>query len=157
MSGLLHPMTGIDHVLAAVGMGLWLSLQRVTTVSTFLYAGSLLLGAAIAISMRGMITDFEWILAATLILIGLLLARALRVPRQPAAAVITVLFSCHAYAHLGEAPAGMAAPEYISGFLSSTFLLVLISAVIGRHSSSIWLRVAGAAVAAAGVTAFGLA
>src|SRR5687767_1627617 len=84
-SGLLHPMTGIDHLLAAIGMGLWLSLQRCTPVSTFLYSGSLLLGAAIALLMRGMITDFEWVLAATLILIGLLLAKVLRVPQQLAA------------------------------------------------------------------------
>jgi urease accessory protein len=119
------------------------------------------LGVATAILLRGMITDFEWILAATLILIGLLLAKALRMPQQLAAIVITVLFSCHAYAHLSEMPASIVAPGYISGFFVSTFLLVFISTaagrVIDRRLSSIWLRIAGAAIAAAGVTAFGLA
>jgi urease accessory protein len=161
ISGLLHPMTGIDHILAAVGMGLWLGLHRLTPLSTLHYSGSLLSGAAIAWLLRGMITDFEWILAATLILIGLLLARALRLPQQLAAIVITVLFTCHAYAHLGAMPGSAAAPEYIPGFLISTFLLVLISAaagmVIDRRLSSIWLRIAGAAITTAGVTAFGLA
>jgi urease accessory protein len=161
ISGLLHPMTGIDHILAAVGMGLWLSLHRFTPVSTFLYSGSLLTGVAIALSLRGMITDFEWVLAATLILIGLLLARSLRLPQQSVAGIITVLFSCHAYAHLGEMPASVAAPAYISGFFVVTLLLVFISAAAGgaidRRLSSIWIRITGAVIAAAGVTAFGLA
>jgi urease accessory protein len=157
VSGLLHPMTGIDHLLAAVGMGLWLSLQRFTPISTSLYLGSLLLGIAIALLTRGMITDFEWILAATLILIGVLLASALRVPQQLAAIVITVLFSCHFYAHFSEAPRSVTVPGYSSGLVAGTFLLLLSSAVIGRRLSPAWLRIAGAAIAAAGVTAFGLA
>ena len=122
--------------MAAIGMGLWLSLQRFTPVSTFLYSGSLLLGIAIAWLMRGMITDFEWMLAATLILIGLLLAKSLRVPQQLAAAAITVLFSCHFYAHLSEAPRSTAAPEYISGVFAGTLLLVFISAAAGRSTGS---------------------
>ncbi len=157
ISGLLHPMTGIDHVLAAVGMGLWISLQRFTRASVLLYTGSLLLGVAIAWLLRGMITDFEWILATTLILIGVLLAKPLRVPQPLAASVIITLFCSHFYAHLGEMPASADAPEYIYGFFAGTFLLTLISAVIGRRLSPIWLRIAGAAIAAAGVTAFGLA
>ncbi len=158
-SGLLHPLTGIDHMMAAVGMGLWLSLQRFTPLSIPLYAGSLISGIVIAIFSRGMVTDFEWVLAATLILIGLFLLNAWRMPQQWAAAVMTVFCTSHFYAHLSEMPEGMAAPGYVSGFLLCTCLLVAVGIVIGsgRHFSRVWLRIAGAVITVTGAAAFGLA
>lgn len=165
MDGLLHPMTGIDHVLAAVGMGLWLGLQNVRG-SIPLYALGLAAGIALGLFWTGMADgwDIEWILASTLIITGLFLCKPLRLPQSGVAAVITAIFSCHFYAHINEMPASLSAgdtPVYAGGFIAGTVLMIVVAAVagsaIGRHASHGWIRIAGAAIAVTGVTAFGMA
>jgi urease accessory protein len=158
--GLLHPMTGIDHVLAAAGMGLWLSSQRFTSLSTALYFCSLISGMVIAWWTRGMIADFEWMLAATLIITGLLLCKSPRLPQSWLAAVMAVIFSCHFYAHIHEMPSGLSTGgvlDYVGGLFAGTVLVIAVAAATGRHASAAWLRIAGVIIAATGVTAFGLA
>jgi urease accessory protein len=158
---LLHPLTGVDHLLAAVGMGLWLSLQRYTSLSAPLYFAALLAGVLLAILSKGLIADIEWMLAATLIITGLFLFKACRMPQQLVAAVIAVLFSCHFYAHITAMPVGIVAPAYIGGIFIGTGLLVMVAAAAGsgiaRYLPPLCLRIAGALIVAAGVTAFGLA
>jgi urease accessory protein len=161
IGGVLHPMTGIDHVLGATGMGLWLGLQRFTRMSLPLYAVALVSGIALAISAGGIITDIEWLTAGTLIVSGLLLYKFLQLPQAAVATVITIIFSCHFYAHIAEMPvtvdrAGTA--EYMAGFFTGTVLMIAIAAMIGAgHGAKRWVRASGAVIAVAGVTALGLA
>lgn len=166
MSGLLHPMTGIDHVLAAVGMGWWLGLQRFTRLSIPLYCVALTAGIVPAL-WSGAGNDFagiEWMLAVTLIFTGLFLYKPLRLPQLPAAAVIGAVFCCHFYAHITEMPPAMSGHGalYTLGFFIATVSMIAASAlsctaVSGRAVAVSMTRFAGAAIAAAGVTVLGLA
>ena len=161
VGGLLHLMTGIDHVLAAAGMGLWLGLQNFTRRSLLLYAFALTAGSVAAAAVGGMITDVEWLLACTLIVTGLSLYRTLRLPQPAIASAIAMIFSCHFYAHITEIPVAMtgaATAVYAAGLFTATALIIAIAAMIGAgHGATVWMRISGAAIAAAGVIALGLA
>lgn len=166
MSGLLHPLAGIDHVLAAAGMGLWLGLQRFTRLSIPLYCAALAAGVALAglWSGAGGFSGIEWVLAYTLILTGLCLYKPLRLPRSLVAAVIGAVFCCHFYAHFVEMPpaAGGHGALYTLGFFIATLSMIAAASLVGAVTGSdrvaaAWTRLAGAAIAAAGVTALGLA
>ncbi|HEY3488168.1 MAG TPA: HupE/UreJ family protein [Gammaproteobacteria bacterium] len=156
--GLLHPLSGADHLLAAVGMGLWLSLQTYTRRSVPWHCAALIAGVFLALLAKGALADIEWMLASTLIVTGLFLYKSLRMPRQLVAAVITTFFSCHFYAHINE---GAATLPYICGFFISTFLLVMFSiaagTVMGRRAPAFWTRAVGVLLTAVGVAGFGLA
>lgn len=168
MSGLLHPMTGIDHVLAAAGMGWWLGLQRFTRLSIPLYCAALMAGIALADLWGGgagnVFAGIERMLAVTLILTGLFLYKPLRLPQLPAAAVIGAVFCCHFYAHIIEMPPATSGHGalYALGFSIATVSMIAAAAlsckaISGRAAAASMTRLAGAAIAAAGVTAFGLA
>lgn len=162
-SGLLHPMTGIDHVLVAAGIGLWLGLQRFTRGSVLLYFAALVAGIAIAGLVDGRLGEIDSMLAATLIITGLFLYRTLRLSQPLVAVVITVIFSCHFHAHFAELPGALSASStgfYAAGVFISTISMIAAAAVCaarGVRPSSVWTRLAGATIATAGVVALGLA
>lgn len=167
VSGLLHPMTGIDHVLAAAGMGLWLGLQTFTRWSIPLYCAALAAGIGLAgiwAGIGGGFAGLEWALASTLIVTGLLLYKPLHLPQSLGAAVIGVIFCCHFYAHITEAPLTSSAAGgttfYMLGLFITTVSMTaaaLAFAARGNRAVATWTRLAGAAIAAVGVTALGLA
>jgi urease accessory protein len=161
IGGVLHPLTGIDHVLAAAGMGFWLGLQRFTRMSLPLYGLALALGIALAIAAGGMVTDIEWLLAGTLIITGLLLYKSLQLPRAAVASIIAAIFSCHFSAHIAGMSATLDRTDtagYVAGFFISTVLITVIAAMIGAaHGAKRWMRVSGAVIAVAGAAALGLA
>jgi urease accessory protein len=170
ISGLLHPLSGIDHLLAAAGMGLWLGLQNLTRRSIPLYSAALAAGVLIAgiWSMAGGGAGaIEWTLACSLVVTGLLLYKRLRQPQPWVAGVISAVLSCHFGAHIVEAPAAFEAGGavfYSGGFLISTASLIAVTMILVRvmdagaaRASADWSRFAGAAIALTGVTALGLA
>jgi urease accessory protein len=170
IDGLLHPLSGIDHLLAAAGMGLWLGLQNLTRRSIPLYSAALAAGGLIAgiWSMAGGEAGaIEWTLAFSLVVTGLLLYTRLRLPQPWAAGVITAVLSCHFCAHIVEAPIVFDAGGaffYSGGFLISTVSLIAATMILARvtdagavRASVNWSRFAGAAIALTGVTALGLA
>ncbi|HEX5055998.1 MAG TPA: HupE/UreJ family protein [Gammaproteobacteria bacterium] len=161
IGGVLHPITAIDHVLAAAGMGLWLGLQRFTRMSPPLYGSALAAGIALAIAAGGMVTDIEWLLAGTLIITGLLLYKSLQLPQSAVASTVTMIFSCHFYAHIAEMPAALNRADttaYIVGFFAGSALMITVAALASAgHGARLWVRVSGAVIAVAGAAALGLA
>lgn len=165
VNGLLHPMTGIDHVLAAIGMGGWLGIQHFRRWSVSLYMAALVTGLVFAgvwtVAVGGMSGDIEWILAFSLIVVGLLLWQRLHLPQPLVATFTAAVFSCHFYAHITEMPALNAAGAafYAGGFFIGTALMIATAAVVARggRASPKWARLAGAVIATAGVTALGVA
>jgi hypothetical protein len=157
----------MDHVLAAAGLGLWLGLQQCTRRSIPLYFAALVAGLVLAglwIGASGGISGIEWMLAATLIVAGLLLYNALPLPRVLTAGVITAVFCCHFCAHIlamPAAPGAVVASLYAGGLFIGTVSMLAVAAVAGvaavRGGAPAWWRLAGATIAAAGVATLGLA
>jgi len=156
VSGLLHPLSGLDHVLAMVAVGLWgaqlgapaIWLLPVTFPLVMAFGGFL---GLLGIPLPGV----EVGIAASAILLGAMVATESR-PALWLAAVLVALFAVfHGHAHGTELPAGESGLLYSLGFVVATGGLHASGIAIGLihrwRSGRIALRGAGAAVGVAGL------
>lgn len=154
LDGLLHPFTGLDHLAAMLAVGFWsaLSARRLWT-APLAFAAMLLAGAVLGLAGIEL-PAVEPMIAASLLVLGLLVALRTRLPAALAAVLVGLFAIFHGAAH-GTELAGAAhiwAP--LAGMLVTTLALHATGLGLGwalRHSA--WVaRLAGAGVAAFGVT-----
>lgn len=154
-SGVLHPFSGLDHLLAMLAVGLWAA-QRGTSQVWLLPATFMTLlaaGAGIALLLPNL-PLIETGIAASVLVLGLTIALAASVPSALSIALAAAFGLVHGYAHGSEMPA-MANPAlYALGFLAATAALHFSGAVIGlqtRERFARWTQAGGAVIALAGV------
>jgi len=158
MQGLAHPFTGLDHLAAMVGVGLWSASMardgRDALWAPLGFAAMLLAGALAGLAGLG-VPAVEPMIAASLLVIGLLAATRLRLPGPVAAALVGVFAVFHGAAHGIElAGDGNAAPA-LAGMVLATALLHAAGLGLGwtLRRRGAWLpRAVGAAVALFGAT-----
>jgi urease accessory protein len=141
-TGLLHPLTGLDHLLALLAVGLWSRQQRQGVVLPPVWLVLMALGASMAPVLPAM-PALETSIAATVLLLGVLAAFALRVPAALSVATVGLCGFLHGLAH-GQELSGMASG---AGFLLASAALMVVGALPGARVR----RLAGAAIGAAGV------
>jgi urease accessory protein len=155
LAGLRHPISGWDHVLAMVSVGLWgaqlgppaVWLLPVTFPLVMAFGGFLgLLGVPIP--------GVEVGIALSALLLGVMVARQARPPSWVAVALVGLFAVFHGHAHGRELPAGQSALLYSLGFVVATGCLHAAGIGIGLVHRWGWgriaVRVTGAAVALAG-------
>lgn len=156
LPGFLHPLTGLDHVLAMVAVGIWAALiggrALIAWPAAFVVTMAL---AALAGMAYGGISVMETGIALSVVALGFAVALRVRAPLVLGGAVIGLFAIFHGHAHGAELPAATGALGYIAGFALATALLhaagLALGFLIGR-SPGIWAsRVAGAGVAAIGM------
>jgi urease accessory protein len=152
-AGLAHPFGGLDHVLAMVAVGLWatqLGGRALWLVPTG-FVAAMLGGAALGWAGVGVIPAEPGILASVLLL-GLLVAFAVRLPLALGLVVVAAFALCHGHAHGAELPAGGDALAYAAGFAAATAVLHGIGIATGLMARDPrLLRWSGAGIAAAGL------
>jgi urease accessory protein len=154
-NGLSHPLTGLDHICAMVAVGLWaaqrggraLWLVPTTFVSIMIVGGILGMGAT-------QIPFVEQAIAASVLILGILIAAAIRLPLAASAAIVGTFALFHGYAHGTEMPATASGFTYGIGFVIATACLHLCGIGIGlfakRFASTNLIRCVGGAIAACG-------
>jgi urease accessory protein len=96
----------------------------------------------------------EQAIAASVVVLGLLIALAVRPPARFGAALAGLFALFHGYAHGAAMPASSAALTYGAGFVAATALLHLVGLALGLGAARLPVfatRAAGWAVAACGV------
>lgn len=154
--GLAHPLLGVDHLLAAIAAGVLASRSAVGQgLKAAAFGGAVALGLGLGLVLGG--SPVEVLLAASVSLLGLLIAST-RLGLGPAAASATIAFGLlHGHAHGVEVPASAQVGLYATGIaLTTTAVAVsvaLLAARLGAGAS--WCdkatRAVGAVFAAAGV------
>lgn len=157
LTGFEHPLGGLDHMMAMVAVGLWSALAARRAGSELLwgplgFASMLLAGAMLG--LQGIaLPAVEPMIAASLLVIGLLVVSRLRLPGLSAAMLAGGFAVFHGVAHGLELAGNASAWLTLAGMLGATVLLHLTGLGLGwslRHAN-IWLvRGAGAAVAVSG-------
>ncbi|AYQ26879.1 MULTISPECIES: HupE/UreJ family protein [unclassified Polaromonas] len=159
MGGFLHPLTGLDHLAAMVAVGLWSVLAARRAWPDLLWAplgfAAMLLAGAL-LGLQGVqLPAVEPMIAASLLVLGLLVLTRWRVPGIAAAALVGVFAVFHGLAHGYELAGDANALPVVAGMLAATFLLHISGMAAGwalRHAN-VWApRLAGAGVAVFGVT-----
>ncbi|MDX1656497.1 MAG: HupE/UreJ family protein [Candidatus Competibacteraceae bacterium] len=154
--GFFHPLGGLDHILAMVAVGLWAAQQggRALWAVPLTFLGMMAAGGLLG--MAGIILPLvEAGIAASLLILGLLVALAARLPLVPGIGLVGLLALCHGQAH-GLEMTSTGTLGYALGFTAASALLqgVAILGVWGGLKGRL-LRSGGAAIAAAGLLLVG--
>jgi urease accessory protein len=154
-AGLVHPLIGLDHLLALIGAGLWAGWlgggARYLLPAGFLagmLGGALLAWAGLAVPL------VEPMIAISVLLFGVLAASAVRPSLFLAVIVLFAFALFHGHAHGAELPQAAHPALYVLGFLATSALVqgVAVRLAISLRSGRLVavVRVAGGAVAGLG-------
>jgi urease accessory protein len=155
VTGLLHPTSGLDHVLAMVAVGLWGAQLGVPAIWLLPVTFPLVMAFGGFLGLVGVpLPGVEIGIAASAIALGTLVAAQARPPLWLAAAVVGFFAIFHGHAHGTELPAGQSGLLYSVGFVIATGALHATGIAIGLlhrwRAGRVVLRAAGALVGVAG-------
>src|SRR5690606_24882720 len=122
-SGLLHPVTGLDHLIVMVAVGIWgAQLGRPAIyILPITFPVVMALGGLLGLSGLPIpATLVELGIALSAVILGLLVALRLQIPLVAAAAIVGVFALCHGHAHGTELPSAANALAYGVGFVIAT-------------------------------------
>ncbi|MBN0988946.1 HupE/UreJ family protein [Amphritea sp. ZJ14W] len=162
VQGILHPLSGADHLLVMLAVGLMAvghtrdtsSRTRIAVPAAFLLA----MVAGTLLAMVGLSVPFvEQGIVVSVIAAGVLLALAVRFSMVAGIAVAAGFALFHGLAHGAELPLAAHPVAYIVGFLITTSALLMAGTRLGQladsYSMGLISRIAGVAVATFGVLA----
>jgi urease accessory protein len=155
VNGLMHPLTGLDHLLAMLAVGVYAARQtgRARWLAPLLFLGGLAAGG-IAGHLQWAWPQVEAGIAASVLILGLMVIAGSRMPALPGYTLIAGFALCHGYAHGIEAPGASAFEIYSAGFIASCIALQAIGYGATRRLGArhaVWARSGGALVAATGL------
>jgi urease accessory protein len=152
--GLVHPFIGIDHLLAMLAVGIWAAqLGGRALWPVPLAFVSVMAGGAWLAQLGLDLSLVEVMIAASVLVLGLLIAGSVRVSTSVSVMAVSVFALFHGYAHGLEMPQAGAPLAYASGFMLATVCLLLIGIVLGLslNRMRVLSRIGGAAIAVTGV------
>ena len=156
LAGCLHPVSGLDHLLAMVAVGLWGAVLGSPAIWLLPVAFPLVMAFGALTGLLGFpLPGVEIGIAVSAIVLGLLVLSERR-PAPWIAALIVAFFAVfHGHAHGRELPEGTSALLYSVGFVVATGSLhaagILLGAAYRWPAGRQAVRVAGAGVALAGM------
>lgn len=163
VSGFGHPVRGLDHVVAMVAVGLWGAFLGAPAIWLLPVVFPLVMALGGALGVIGVpLPGVETAIALSGVVLGLLVAFAVRAPIWVAATVVGVFAVFHGHAHGTELPDAANPFAYGIGFVGATGLLHLsgigLGFLAGSRGGRAVVRGVGGLIAAAGaVFLFGLA
>lgn len=156
LSGIVHPLMGLDHLLAMLSVGLWAAfmshdLRRCwrlpAAFMAFMLVGGMLgaSGFPLALAESG--------IALSVLLLGALLCAMTRVSMPLALMLVALFATFHGYAHGAEMQDGTAFIGYAAGFVAATAMLHVAGIALGRRLLRIpaLYRASGFAIGATGL------
>ena len=154
-TGFLHPLTGIDHVLAMLAVGMWGAELGGTALWALPVAFPLVMSLGGVAGILGLpMLPVEPGIAFSVIILGFVIATNFRPKLGVAVAIVSIFAIFHGYAHGVELPEQAAALPFCIGFVIATGLLHLIGIGIGeltKMSRGMFvLRTGGAGITCAG-------
>jgi urease accessory protein len=156
ISGLQHPVSGSDHVLAMVSVGIWGAQLGEPAIWLLPVTFPVMMALGGLLGFMGVpLPGTEIGIALSMVVLGAAVMLEAK-PRLPIMLAIVAFFAIfHGYAHGTELPAGDSALLYSLGFVVATGLLHIVGIAIGEIHRWGWgkgaLRIAGTAVGLAGV------
>jgi len=156
LGGFTHPLFGPDHVVAMVAVGLWGAFLGAPAMFVLPIVFPLVMAVGGVLGILGVsLPGAEIAIAASAIVLGLMVASAARPPLWLAATIVGAFAIFHGYAHGAELPAGTDAAAYSIGFVMATGLLHLTGISLGLTvrwpAGRVGVRGTGAAIACAGL------
>jgi urease accessory protein len=157
--GVLHPLTGLDHILAMVAVGLFAAQLGGRALWAVPASFVAVMAAAGLVGMSGIALPLtETGIALSIVALGGVIALRVSMPVAAAMAMVGFFAVFHGYAHGVETPDNASGLLYGAGFVTATALLhglgVGIGLAVGRIQGAYGrnlVRVAGSVAAVIGV------
>ena len=132
VTGFLHPIMGVDHLVAMVAVGLWGAFlgERALWILPIVFPSIMAVGAAFGI-VGLEIPLVEFVIALSGVVLGVLIALRVRAPLAIAMVLVGIFAIFHGYAHGVEMPEQISAITYSAGIVIGTGLLHLAGVAIG--------------------------
>ncbi|HVO16177.1 MAG TPA: HupE/UreJ family protein [Alphaproteobacteria bacterium] len=154
--GFLHPLGGLDHMLAMIAVGMWATQQggRAQWALPVAFVLAMVGGAALALS--GIILPgIESGILASVLVLGLAISWGARLPLWAPIAVVVAFAVFHGHAHGLELPEAASPAGYAAGFVVATAALHVVGIGLALGLRRLWgavaVRSAGAAVLLGGL------
>jgi urease accessory protein len=157
LTGLQHPWSGLDHVLAMIAVGIWGAQLGIPAMWLLPLTFPMVMSLGAMMGLLGIpLPGIEIGIALSAILLGTMVVGEVR-PKLVIAALLVGFFAIfHGHAHGTELPAGQSGMLYSMGFVIATGCLHGIGITLGLvhrwPQGRLALRVAGAFITVMGVT-----
>lgn len=156
VSGFRHPLTGLDHIVAMVAVGLWGAYLGAPAMWMLPVVFPVVMAFGGALGVLGVpLPAVETGIALSGVILGLAVATKARPPLWIAAVIVGVFAIFHGHAHGTELPKSANAMTYAIGFVIATGLLHLSGIALGLLVRWPWgqvvVRLGGAAIAVIGL------
>lgn len=156
LAGLAHPVSGLDHVVAMIAVGLWGAVLGAPAIWVLPVAFPVMMAMGGLLGLLGVpLPGVEIGIAASAAILGGMVLGEARPPLALAAVVVAFFAIFHGHAHGTELPAGTSALLYSLGFVAATGLLHAAGIAVGvLHrwpAGRLLVRAAGGGIGAAGL------
>jgi urease accessory protein len=156
LSGFSHPVSGLDHVLAMIAVGLWGAQLGAPAIWLLPVAFPLMMAFGGLLGLSGVeLPAVELGIALSAVVLGALILGAVRLPLAAALLVVGFFAVFHGHAHGTEMTPGQSAILYSIGFVIATGLLHAAGIGVGLihrwDAGRVALRGAGSVVMAGGL------
>jgi urease accessory protein len=151
--GLVHPFSGLDHLMVALGVGFWAAGQASGGAWRLpaMFVGGTVLGLAIG-AATGAFALAPVLMALAVVAIGIVVAFGARLGSVAVLALGGLAALLHGHPHGAELPLAANAIGYATGFVLGSTTLAAVGLAIGRLARALGPvadRAAGSALAAA--------
>jgi|Deesub1362B_J571_1020462.scaffolds.fasta_scaffold01609_3 urease accessory protein len=155
-AGFVHPLTGFDHMLAMIAVGLWGAYLGRPLVAALPVIFPSLMALGALLGMAGApLPPVEAGIALSVLVLGLAIAFAFKPPNWLACVIVGIFGLFHGYAHGRELPSAADPVGYSAGFVLSTGFLHIGGVGLGFLKERSWgarlITGAGALIACSGV------
>jgi len=156
ITGLQHPWSGLDHVLAMIAVGLWGAQLGNPAIWLLPIAFPMMMAMGATMGLLGIpVPGVEIGIALSAIVLGTMILVEVRPNLAVAIAIVGVFAIFHGHAHGTELPLGQSGLLYSMGFVIATGCLhalgIALGLVNGLPAGKLALRGAGSFIAAMGV------
>ncbi|AMP05962.1 HupE/UreJ family protein [Collimonas pratensis] len=161
-TGFLHPISGLDHVIAMVAVGLWGAQLGRPAIWVLPVTFPLVMTVGGVMGVLGVpLHGIETGIALSALVLGAMICLAVRPPLWVAGVIVAVFAICHGYAHGAELPSSANPLTFAIGFVLATGLLHACGIVLGLlykwRAGQYVLRMGGLAIAFGGAYFLNLA
>ena len=156
LTGLQHPVSGLDHVVAMLAVGLWGAQLGAPAVWVLPVVFPMMMAFGGMMGLMGIpLPGVEVGIAVSAVVLGLMVLAEARLKLQLAMVVVAFFAIFHGHAHGTELPEGQSGLLYSIGFVAATGCLHGLGISIGLihrwHACRLALRGAGSLVCASGI------
>jgi urease accessory protein len=154
--GFIHPISGSDHLLAMVAVGLWGAFLGPPLIQTLpIVFPMMMVGGAVLAMYGAPVPPTELGIALSVLVLGACIALRFVAPVWLAAVVVGIFGVFHGYAHGKELPSAANPLGYSLGFVLATGLVHVAGIGLGfcseRPGGAVAIRCVGALIAGCGL------